>query len=673
MVKNMSIKGKLLLGFGFTLGGAAAIITYALNRLRVVSSDYFDMLQEPIRQFFELGYFEIAENLQYYCGILRTQATTSWTAILVLSLIGTCISITLAYYIGSNTIKPIRKVLAAMDDLQKGNLNIVIDIETTYSDKDEASLLLKSINQVRNSVSSLVDDTVKLGKTAALGYLDTRGDESSYQGGFRDVISSINDILNVSRLYFDDMKDSVIIYDKNYKIAYANNVLKNTGFTDYLGKSSAEGLGKAFEHFDQYLKQAHDTKKMARCRTDERMPNGEIFVEEHTITPILGKRGEVLALMMVSVNVTEIVHAHKLAEKVGKYHENAAEGLSSYLKNGLAQGLLDFNFMPATHDDDTAVAANTYRLISGTLKEALDGIKSYIHEINSTLSALSKGDLTLGISREYHGDFATLKEAINNINTTLRKIMGDISAASEQVLIGANQISMSATDLANGASQQASSVEELNASIDLINHETKKNAENAEEATTLSGKSTRYAGDGNAAMKQMLDAMNQIKGSSSNISKIIRTIQDIAFQTNLLSLNASVEAARAGEHGKGFSVVADEVRTLAVRSQKAAEETTGLIEDSINRVDTGSSIAKTTADALNNIVAGANEVLHIIKGISESSREQAEAIGQVVVGLSQISSVVQSNSAASEETAAAAEELNSQAEVLQQLVGYFKL
>jgi methyl-accepting chemotaxis protein len=311
--------------------------------------------------------------------------------------------------------------------------------------------------------------------------------------------------------------------------------------------------------------------------------------------------------------------------------------------------------------------------IRESVNNTIDALSAYAKEITEALSKISGGDLTAYISREFLGDFVSMKDSINNISTTLHKTMSEISSASEQVLSGAQQIPTSSLDLAGGASVQAGSIEDLTASIEMINQQTAKNADNAIEANTLSNRSTENANEGNEAMKQMLEAMQGIKEASGNISKIIKTIQDIAFQTNLLALNASVEAARAGEHGKGFAVVAEEVRSLAGRSQNAAEETTKLIEDSINRVDIGSGITESTAKALDIIVDNANEMLQIVDNISVSSKEQAEAIGQVSLGLGQISTVVQSNSAASQEAAAAAEELTSQAELLRQLVSYFKL
>jgi len=311
--------------------------------------------------------------------------------------------------------------------------------------------------------------------------------------------------------------------------------------------------------------------------------------------------------------------------------------------------------------------------IKKSVNETIDSLSGYITEMSQVLEAISCGDLTQSISHEYMGNFAKIKHSINHISSDLHKTMLEISSAASQVSAGAKEISSSAMSLADGSAVQASSVEELTVSMEHIKQQTRHNAANAKGANDLAGSAALNAQKGNEAMLQMLEAMQKIKASSNNISSIIKDIQDIAFQTNLLSLNAAVEAARAGNHGKGFNVVAEEVRSLAVRSQKSATETTNIIEESIAQIEAGASIAQATADSLNTIVYDASEVLSIVNDIANASSEQSKAIEEISVGLKQISDVVQSTSAISEESASASEELSSQAGVLQHLVGYFKL
>lgn len=307
------------------------------------------------------------------------------------------------------------------------------------------------------------------------------------------------------------------------------------------------------------------------------------------------------------------------------------------------------------------------------MNDTVNTIKGYIEEISIILKKMSDGDLTVSITSEYRGDFAALKESINSIAKAFNNILLDINNAADQVSSGTNQVSVGSQTISQGASEQASSIEELTASTTQIASQTKMNADNASEANRLSILVKDDAVSGNAQMQDMQNAMMDISESSLGISKIIKVIDEIAFQTNILALNAAVEAARAGAHGKGFAVVAEEVRNLAGRSAQAAKETTALIESSVNKVEIGSDIADKTAQALKNIVDGVENAVQLIGDIANASNEQAAAISQVNSGIEQLSQVVQSNSATSEEAAAAAQELSSQAAMLKSMVAQFKL
>ena len=256
---------------------------------------------------------------------------------------------------------------------------------------------------------------------------------------------------------------------------------------------------------------------------------------------------------------------------------------------------------------------------------------------------------------------------------SLKKLLEEIDTSAEQVASGTRQVSDGSQEISQGATEQASAIEELTASVSSIAEQTRQNAISANKANELTMSSAAEAVKVNTQMQLMQQSMSEISEASQNISRIIKVIDDIAFQTNILALNAAVEAARAGAHGKGFAVVAEEVRNLAARSASAAKETTELIEGSITKTEAGTRIADETAKALANIVDGVNKAAHLVAQIAAASGEQAGAIAQVDRGIEQMSQVVQNNSATSEETAAAAQQLSSQAEMLKDLVGQFRL
>lgn len=313
----------------------------------------------------------------------------------------------------------------------------------------------------------------------------------------------------------------------------------------------------------------------------------------------------------------------------------------------------------------------------GQLSESTNLITTHINDVitdlDNMLSALGNGDLTYTPADVYVGDFAKLKSSYERIMISLNKTMSGISTAGIQVANGAEQVSSAAANLSEGATKQAASVEELSASLAEVSEKVNRNAARAGDAAKNSEHAAQLVGSGNEQMNVLLEAMHKIDDTSKQIANIIRTIDDISFQTNILALNAAVEAARAGEAGKGFAVVADEVRNLAGKVAQAASDTTTLIGDSIKAVEDGTVIANETAQTLGLIVETTAQTTELISDISTACEEQANAISQITAGVDQISSVVQTNSATSEECAASAEELSSQAAILDNMVSKFKL
>jgi methyl-accepting chemotaxis protein len=373
-------------------------------------------------------------------------------------------------------------------------------------------------------------------------------------------------------------------------------------------------------------------------------------------------RGAVTAIVVLAIIVSIIMAVtitKNIAGPVG-YVTSILKAIGTYGRTTFTEDEWAEQRKLASGKDEVAECSENL----GNLANALNGVAGL-------LTRVADGDLT--IEHTAMSDDDVISASIIRMINSLNKMFGEIDQASEQVSLGANQISDASQNLAQGSTEQAATVEELSASIQDVAEKTKHNAERAADASHMSSEVKQNAEKGAEQMTQMTEAVSEINQASQDISKVIKVIDDIAFQTNILALNAAVEAARAGEAGKGFAVVADEVRNLASKSAAAAKETGALIENSMKKAELGSSIAQQTAESLAEIVEGINKSTDIITGIAESSNEQSIAISQINDGITQVSEVVQKNSATAEECAASAEELNAQSALLTEHVSRFKL
>ncbi len=370
----------------------------------------------------------------------------------------------------------------------------------------------------------------------------------------------------------------------------------------------------------------------------------------------------VVVLMIVGAVAVSVVFALIMSNSVRKPVEEMREVAAH-----LAEGKMDLDITHRSSDELGQMA--------DSMREMTKVVKVLIGDIDYCMNELAQGNFTVKSQHRdaYIGDYAAILQAMGDMKRSMSETLTQIEIASDQVNVGGEQVSNSAQALAQGATEQASSVQELAATIQDVSHQVESTASHARTAKDENDRSHQQISVCSGDMEALMKAMSKIEDHSNEISKVIKTIEDIAFQTNILALNAAVEAARAGAAGKGFAVVADEVRNLASKSAEASKSTAMLIEGTVVAVKEGIDLSQETNQALQAVVESSRKVLEAVNLISDATEEQANSISQISVAVDQISSVVQTNSATSEESAAASEELSSQANVLKSLIGRFRL
>jgi len=379
------------------------------------------------------------------------------------------------------------------------------------------------------------------------------------------------------------------------------------------------------------------------------------------------KQFDTLLIIIIVVIAVAIIASMALSVYISAGITKPLAPLTNFLKKAGSTG--DISLNQSDLETIGKYAGNKDEL--GQCIDGAAGFVQHINDISRELNTIASGDLTVDVKLVSETD--VMGKALRHMVENLNRMFGEIQGSTAQVHMGAHQIADGAQSLASGSTEQAATLQQLSASISDIAEKTAENAGRTRNAAQLADSIMANAEKGSTQMEQMISAVNEINKANQDISKVIKAIDDIAFQTNILALNAAVEAARAGAAGKGFAVVAEEVRNLAGKSAESAKETSSLIANSMEKAQLGTHIAGETAASLSEIVTGINNTHKIIAEIARSSEEQTTAVEQINIAVSGVTQVVQQNSATAEQSAAASEEMSGQSTMLESLISQFKL
>ena len=548
---------------------------------------------------------------------------------LLVSILFIIISI-LGVFIILRKIAPINGLMNLVSDVSDGNMSV--NIKQVNIPKDEIGVLTHYIANLVEVVRNIIDDLNKLHHEDIVnGDIEYRIDASKYKNTFRELMQRINDIM-------DAQADAMLPAIEAISMIAEGDF--NITINDLPGKKMIlpQSLREVVSKLNGLYKAISDLAEKAAMGNINAHIDSDKFSGNWAV----------------------------LADKLNNLMDAVAEPLADIERNVTIMAKGDFSHLDGTYPGTFGVLQEACNLVNDTTS-------ALIKEISETLEKIANGDLTVKLSEKYLGSYAPIETSINTILKSLNSTLSDVKATVEQVTQGAEQISTSAMVLAEATMKQTASIEELSSSVMLVHEKASKASNDATAASESSERIQQHVTTGGEAIKSMEATMNKVKSSSQDISKIIDVISNIAFQTNLLALNASVEAARAGEHGKGFSVVADEVRNLAVRSQQSTSDTSEIIQEDLNHVDEGLKTTSEVVASFGTIIANVQEISGHISEIAEISVEQLESISNINASVSELTAVVTDISATAEESASASQELSSQAELLREKVAFFKL
>lgn len=527
---------------------------------------------------------------------------------------------------------------AAKSWYQDGLQSDAFILGDVYFDEDSQSYVVGA-----SGVLKTADGAVR-GVAAADVYLDS----------ISKIVSNVQ-IEDTGGIFLVDTRTDTIIGHRDKEITGQKlDEIKDDMFV-YASQQIAEGKVGLSLYDDTYIQVAHvpDSDWIAVAYVSR----AEVLHELYQLT------GSMLAVAVLAVLVLILLVVIQVRRVIGRPVKEL-----SLVATRIAQGELDQSIRYQSRDE-LGVLASDFNQVTLRLREYV----AYIEEISEKLRAIAAGDLTFTLENEYTGEFEKIKIALDEISHALNSTMSQLRATSRDVAAGAEQVSNGATTLSQGSTEQAAEVETLAGHMNAVSESVHNISKGAQKASLISQDVRSGLLSSKDKMQNMTVVIQRISDRSTEIHKIVKTIEDIAFQTNILALNAAVEAARAGEAGKGFAVVADEVRALAGKSSSAAKETTVLLSQTVDSMEEGVHAAQDTADSILKVVDLADEMNKLLDGIADYTRQQDSNAAEITHGIEQISTVVQTNVSTAEASAAASEELASQAAMLRELVAKFRL